>query len=257
MNAEQVGRIMNILTAAYPRFYGPDSGVNPKAVASLWAEMFREDDVQVVAYAVKAFIQGDTKGFPPHIGAIKERVRQITEPPMMTEAEAWGFVRNALRNSSYGAEKEFSKLPDIVKRLVGSPSQLREWAAMDEETVQSVVASNFQRSYRSRAQSEREFAALPEDVKKFATALGASLSLDQSPHKVEEPKEALPQDTKTRTVEAVQNFEKALSALKNERSKQEKKSPVQKHEPKRELTNEEQEMMDRWKERRKVAGISD
>lgn len=53
-------------------------------------------------------------------------------------------------------------LSDTVRRVVGSPSQLREWAMMEPDTVQSVVASNFQRSYRSRAASEKEFAALPE-----------------------------------------------------------------------------------------------
>jgi len=51
---------------------------------------------------------------------------------------------------------------------VGSPNQLRAWALMDEETVQSVVASNFQRSYKAIAAKQKEQAALERKLKKEA-----------------------------------------------------------------------------------------
>lgn len=54
----------------------------------LWAEMFARDDVALVAAAVKALIESDSKGFPPHIGAVKENMRLISGGNEMTEAEA-------------------------------------------------------------------------------------------------------------------------------------------------------------------------
>lgn len=169
--------LMEILSTAYPRFYSGPSAPDKKQAAKLWAEMFREDDFRLVAGAVKAFIATDEKGFPPHIGAIKSKLRQITTLKGATEQEAWGMVYKAVCNSAYHADREFSALPKVIQGIVGDPKQLREWAMMDSNTVQSVVASNFQRSYRARMQHERDFSALPDDVKALAQSLSGKLAL--------------------------------------------------------------------------------
>ena len=92
-------------------------------------------------------------------------------PDELTAMEAWNLVAKALRNSAYGSEEEFAKLPPAVQRVAHSPSQLREWALMDADTVQSVVASNFQRAYTARQKSDREFEALPPAVRQYVAAL--------------------------------------------------------------------------------------
>lgn len=175
MTIEETGAVMDILQAAYPRYYSGPSAPNPEQAVSLWATMFAGDDLQLVLAAVKAFIATDAKGFPPHIGAIKAKLRQLTAPQEATELEAWGMVYRAICNSAYNSEQEFSKLPKMIQGIVGDPRQLREWAVMDSDTVQSVIASNFQRSYRARAQHEREFAAMPEDVRALASSLTVAL----------------------------------------------------------------------------------
>lgn len=65
-----------------------------------------------------------------------------------------------------------------MQRLVGSASQLREWAMMDADTVSSVVASNFQRSYKVRAKNEREILALPSSVRGYMAQLTERISMD-------------------------------------------------------------------------------
>ena len=183
MTFEETGIIMDILTTAYPRFYsGPDAPDRTKTL-TLWAEMFIHDDVALVAAAVKALIETDAKGFPPHIGAVKAKRRLITGGDELTEAEAWGMVAKAIRNSAYGSREEFEKLPSAIRRIVGSPSQLREWAQMDSETVHSVVASIFQRSYKVVAQREREIAKLPPEVKALVGKLADDRKMDALPEK--------------------------------------------------------------------------
>lgn len=86
-------------------------------------------------------------------------------------------MASALRNSGYNSVTEFDKLPPVVRRIIGSPSQLREWAMMDSDTVQSVVQSNFMRSYRARAQSEREYLALPPEVKGLMEEIAGAMSM--------------------------------------------------------------------------------
>lgn len=171
MTREETLAIMSVLKAAYPSFYKDMRRDEANGIVDLWASMFVDEPAAVVAAAVKAHIATDRKGFPPHIGAIKDAITKVTAPEEMTELEAWGLVHKAICNGTYGSQKEFDKLPPVLQRLVGSPNQLKEWAMMDADTVSSVVASNFQRSYKARAASEREFLALPSDVRQTMAQL--------------------------------------------------------------------------------------
>ena len=181
MTREHMLDLLVVMQAAYPNFYKGMNKAQADAVLDLWATMFADEPPEVVALAVKAHIANDKKGFPPHIGAIKEAIIKLRQPNEMTEMEAWGYVRKAISNGIYGAQKEFDALPPIVQRLVGSPSQLREWAMMDEDVVASVVASNFQRSYKARAANEREMLALPSDVKAAVAQIAAGMTLPALP----------------------------------------------------------------------------
>lgn len=177
MTRQETGIIMDILATAYPRFYAGQDAPDPEKAVALWAEMFAEDDVAVVAAAVKALIATDDKGFPPHIGAVKAKVRQITQPAGMTAQEAWNLVAKAIRNSAYESREEYDRLPKEIQRLVGSPNQLRDWALMDSDTVHSVVASNFQRSFAVRQKSYNDFNALPRDVQAMIGTVAERMAL--------------------------------------------------------------------------------
>lgn len=189
MTRKDTGIIMDILHAAYPRFYA--GNVDMRNAINLWAEMFANDDVALVAAAVKSFIESDEKGFPPTIGQVKAKIRLLTSAGELTEADVWNMVKKALRNGIYDAAKEFAAFPPVVKRIVGSLEQLREWATMDSETVHSVVASNFQRSYRAISAREREIAKLPADVKALLSEAVKPMDPPKLPPKYEPKEETL------------------------------------------------------------------
>ena len=157
--------VMSILKAAYPAYYRDMKRKDAEAVVNLWAEMLADYPADLVAAAVKSHIASDRKGFPPHIGAIIAAICEISRPAELSEGEAWALIAKALRNSSYNSEKEFAALPENLQRLVGHPSQLREWASMDTGTLPSVVQSNLIRRYRARQASESNMQALPADVR--------------------------------------------------------------------------------------------
>lgn len=181
MDIVETAELMAVLETAYPMFYAKKSQDERENAIRLWAEMFADEPGEVVAIAVKALIKSRVSTFPPGIGEITEMIQQITQPDQMTEMEAWGLVLKAISNSNYNSAEEFQKLPQVLQRLVGAPSQLREWAAMDSETLNSVVASNFQRSYKVRAKNEREFLALPASVKTFMASIADGMRMPELP----------------------------------------------------------------------------
>lgn len=179
MNRTETIKIMAVLRAAYPQYYAKQSNEDLQDIVNLWAEMFADDPYPVVAMAVKALIKTRVSTFPPGIGEITEQIQKITQPEELSEMEAWALVSRAVRNSAYNSQREFDRLPEVVQRVVGSPKQLFEWSQMDSDIVNSVISSNFQRSYRARAKNEREYIALPAAVKEFMEQLSGGMNMRQ------------------------------------------------------------------------------
>ena len=205
MTRSETAQLIALMQANYPDEFRTMSDEALHARVNQWAAMFRDDDAEQVKMAVIAHMASDTSRFMPPVGVIKNKLVSMRQGETMTELEAWGHVKAALRNSTYGSAAEFAKLPPVVQRLVGSPNQLREWAMMDSETVDSVVASNFQRSYKVRAKSDREYQALPSSVRGYISQIAAGMGMDkqqledkpQAPQ-LEAPQE--PEDEKTQSV---------------------------------------------------------
>ena len=181
MTKKEMAEIIAIMQANYPDdFRGmSDKAMNGKI--NLWFMQFRDDDYKEVLAAVMAHIATDTGRWMPPVGVIKAKLTEIRLPEELTPQEAWELVSKATRNSTYNSGEEFDKLPPVVQRLVGSPMQLKEWAAMESDTLQSVVGSNFQRSYKVRAAKEREFLALPSAVQQAMTQIAAGMKMPELP----------------------------------------------------------------------------
>ncbi|GFI61011.1 hypothetical protein IMSAG049_00162 [Clostridiales bacterium] len=150
------------MKVAYPRYYADKSAKELENAVSLWHTMLEDYPVGKVNLAVKALIA--TSKYPPDISDVIERINFLAKPDELTEMEAWGLVKRALSNSTYNCVEEFEKLPPELKFVVGSPSILRQWAQTDTERLETVVASNFMRSFRAKEKTRKELAALPKSV---------------------------------------------------------------------------------------------
>lgn len=147
MTVDGVMTVMRLISANYDNYHPKDL----KSTTDLWLSAFSSFDDKTVEFAVKKFMLLDEKGFPPKIGQIVSIIFSEGRE-VMSEVEAWGYVSKALRNSTYGAEEEFENLPEIVKSAIGNAERLKEWASLDEREVQTVISSNFMRSYRAKAE---------------------------------------------------------------------------------------------------------
>ena len=163
MTRDETIKILMAIQAAYPNYRPQDKTV----AVNVWAEMLSDIPYEQVSIAVKAYIQTDTSGFAPSVGDIREKVRDIfSKKDDLNETAAWSLVLKAIRRSTYYSDEEFAKLPEVVQRAVSSPRQLREWATLEDVDGKTltVIQSNFQRTFRTEQQRERERHKLSPDV---------------------------------------------------------------------------------------------
>jgi hypothetical protein len=177
MTIEETLMILAVLKAAYPHAFKGMTRKDGEAMAQLWLRQFETESYAEVDAAVNALIATRTAGYTPTIGEVKEQIQRIRKKDDLDELAAWALVSKACSNGIYGYKEEFAKLPPDVQRAVGAPEQLREWAQMDVETVQSVVASNFQRSYRTTVARQRDFEKLPASVQNVVLQISGNMKM--------------------------------------------------------------------------------
>lgn len=142
MTKGECGKILTVMAYTFPNFRPED----PDGIAAVWADILSGYDYTTINAALKAYILTDTTGFAPTIGQLIARVNSHDE---MEDMKAWAMVRKALRNGIYGAEEEYAKLPPAVQDAVGDKSSIEAWATLPSEEIETVIQSQFLRSYRS------------------------------------------------------------------------------------------------------------
>ena len=157
---EETNRILASVTAIYPAF---TRDRDAEVLAQVWQQVFFRTPYRLVNQALMAFIAADTKGFPPTPGALNAYIRRTEQLKGPTEDEAWARVYRAISRGIYNSGEEFAKLSPDLQKVVGSPRMLHEWAQMDRSEVNTVIASGFKRSWRTRQELEQaQLPAFPE-----------------------------------------------------------------------------------------------
>lgn len=170
MNKKETVMVLTYLGAEYDGFFSKMKDADRDAKIALWYDQFRDYEGDAVMAGARAYISTNTTGYPPKVGQLKELIYKLQNQDEMTELEAWGLVKSALRNSGYFAQDEWEKLPPVIQKLV-DPHTLHEWAMMDSDEVNTVVASNFMRSYRMRAATIKDMQKLPGSMKEMISTL--------------------------------------------------------------------------------------
>ena len=168
MTKQETIKIIMSLKTVYPKFFMATDKLEVEALVDTWHEQFTKDPYSIVHEAVKALIA--TLKFPPTIADVKEKIAFILKPQTMSEIEAWHIIKKAVDDYDYYEPAEYNRkiingLPPLLKRIVGSVNQLREWQDMDRGVFNSVIQSNVMRSYTALVKQEAERSMLPESTK--------------------------------------------------------------------------------------------
>lgn len=223
MTREETVKIIRIMVDSYPN-YKPN---NISETIDVWTMMLEEYSYEQIAVSLKSYILSDTSGFAPSVGQLVAKVQDLSQPQELTELEAWALVHKAIKNSSYESEEEFAKLPPLVQKAVGLPSNLREWA-LTENLNKEVVSSNFMRTYKNVVNREKEFNKLPSDAKQLIQSSMKGSYSDQIEDKRQQTIKSLSDESKLKieSLESDANYipmpdsvKQRLEEFRNEQSK--------------------------------------
>lgn len=175
MTTQEIAKMFYLVKAAYPKTFENFGETETKNYIEAWTYVFADKDSDQVFKGLRWYLSNDVKGFPPSPGQIIACMNKLTPENTLNEMAAWRLVEKAVRNSLYNAEVEFVKLPQKIKRVIRDPGRLKEWAQMDIEEFNTVIQSNFIRSFRMEQQREQEGNNVPLQMRPMLDVMADEL----------------------------------------------------------------------------------
>lgn len=219
MTREETVKIIRIMSDCYPN-YKPN---NLSETVDVWQMMLDEYSYNQVSIALKAYVTSDTSGFAPSVGEIVAKIKLVSQPQELDGMAAWGLVSKALRNGTYGAVEEFNKLPPLVRQAVGIPDNLKNWATSDYQTIETVIQSNFLRTYETAVKRANEINRMPDNIKSLIEKTNANSYKAQIEQKFQRDINTLPTKENALTgqninaenyIEAPQDIQERINAMR-------------------------------------------
>lgn len=180
-----------ILVKGMKAVYTHQSFIPDQDAFNVWYALLKDLSYEDLNAAIQKHMM--TNPHQPTIADIREAATQLSSGSgEMSELKAWDMVRKAISNSNYHAEDEFDRLPEAIRIAVGNPANLREWAMMPTETVESVEQSHFIRAYRVAVDRLKEAAQMAPEIRKMYV-VGQNEELKRIERIIDPPEGELPE----------------------------------------------------------------
>lgn len=177
MTRDETKELLMTIRAIYPNFNVKPEEMTPTINA--WHMMLSEYPAQVVNAALQIYVKTNNTGFAPSVSQIIGCMHKPQENEYLTEGEAWYLVKQAIRDSGYHAQERFNELPPLVQRAVGGASMLHQWGQTDSDEVNTVIMSNFQRTYKALLSKQAFNDKVPDQLSGLVKALADKVSGDR------------------------------------------------------------------------------
>lgn len=190
MTIEETKIVLQILKTAYPYFYKNTGADELKQALLLWHEMFADDELEVVKYALKRLIETH-ESYPPTIAHLRQKIDEVTEAANgdPTDTELWALARKAIGNGYYGAEEEYNKLPPVAQRFFGSPRGIRQLAMAGQDVIETVTKGQFLKQLPVLKKREDEVKRMNPQIRETISRLAEKLMLKEEEDGPEEQRE--------------------------------------------------------------------
>lgn len=145
MTREETVGLVRSIVGIYPN-WKPE---NLTETVNAWHWALEDFPAPAVKAALQIYIRTNNTGFAPSVSQLIGAIHAPKENEQLSEGEAWALVKRAIQDGNYHAVERFNELPEIVQRAVGNPNMIQQWAATDSDEVNTVIMSNFQRTYKA------------------------------------------------------------------------------------------------------------
>jgi hypothetical protein len=165
MDRQETFKIIMSLKAVYNAAFSKYTEADYNNLANAWMMLLGDYSYDQVSMGVRAYMSINTSQFPPVPSQVIDEIQKLNPTQELNSNEAWALVYKSIANSTYNAEDAYNKLPPAVQKAVGHPSNLKEMAQMDINTVNSVEQSHFIRVYNTTLEREKELEKLPNSIR--------------------------------------------------------------------------------------------
>lgn len=182
MTIQEVSKLIYVVKATYPQTFSRHTTRDLDNMIAAWGSVLEDYTYEQASAGLKIYLASDTKGFPPSPGQVIDCIHKIISGSKqeLNAMEAWALVRRALRNSIYGAEEEYSRLPPVVRKAVGSPENLREMGQLEISRVETVEQSHFIRTYEVTVQRMKDESKIPKKVLAMIRKAGGAIETEDT-----------------------------------------------------------------------------
>ena len=168
MNSRETAQVIMYLKGVYPRYYSAMNNEQMELQIKVWTDLFSEYSVEAVMSGVRTFATTDASGFPPVPGQIIENMYRVAHLTDDSAIKAWNLVRRAINmpRDQYGLA--YDALPEDVRETLGTKENaiatLTSWGMVPTEQFETVVQSNFLRSYEAVKRGRTKEKYMPKKV---------------------------------------------------------------------------------------------
>lgn len=155
------------LSAAYPGAYKRFTEQKFETLIAVWYNTFSEYPFATVMVGIQGYISTDTSGFPPSPGQVVKVIQDLTAEKETNSMEAWAIVKKAVNSPRDRMEETFRTLPPLIQKVVGGHHQLMAWGNVNEEEFETVIQSNFMRTYETEKRRQKQIDMLPERIRRM------------------------------------------------------------------------------------------
>ena len=160
MSRDETVNLIRSIVSLYPN-WKPE---NLSETVNAWQWALEEYPAPAVKAALQIYVKTNNTGFAPSVSQLIGSMYSVQENNELSEGEAWHLVKRAIADSGYHAQERYDELPPLVQRAIGGPEMLHVWGQTDSSEVNTVIMSNFQRTYRALL-SKQEFSnKIPESI---------------------------------------------------------------------------------------------
>lgn len=162
MTREETKELLMTIRAIYPNFNVKPAEMTPTLNA--WSIVLEDYPADSIYAALKIFVKTNNTGFAPSASQLIGSMYAPKANDQLTEGEAWALVKKAVSDGNYHSEERFNELPPLVQKAIGNPSMIHYWAGCESDEVNTVIMSNFQRTYRALLSKQEFYDKIPPQL---------------------------------------------------------------------------------------------